>query len=145
MKRKKLIFLRKDLKISWTTNLIRRMTRNQILECNFVCPKGKTIQKKSKFSLCYQREFTNGNEAILNGHIDFKMPGGTRSILPLNCITKFVFIVPSKFVSALKRKSNRKISLEVFLPGVEIDIRRPDAFTWYTNGLNTAEIFRFPL
>jgi hypothetical protein len=46
-------------------------------------------------------KLTNGNDAILNGQIDLNIPGGTKSILPLDCTTTFVFIVLSKLSSAL--------------------------------------------
>jgi hypothetical protein len=51
-------------------------------------------------------KLTNGNEAILNGQIDLNIPGGAKSILPLACTTKFVFIVPSKLSSALLETKN---------------------------------------
>ena len=80
------------------------MTRNQISMYNFVYPKkmkSNTINKYSTIRTNCSTKLTNGNEAISKGHIDLNIPGGTKSIEPLCCTTKFVFIVPSKLGSAL--------------------------------------------
>lgn len=72
----------------------------QILRYNFVHP----LKKNNKNIKEVQLKLTNGNDSMLKGQIDLKIPGGTKSILPVCCRTTFVFIVPSKFSLALQTK-----------------------------------------
>jgi hypothetical protein len=88
---------------------------------------------------------TNGNDAILKGQIDLKIPGGTYSTSPVYCTTVFTLIVLSNLSSALHIENH--MMKNVFfsnLPVVQKNIRCPYLYTRNSNCFNITIVFWFP-